>query len=90
MLSICVLKMNYYLYILKSIKNGRYYYGSTSNIEKRIRKHNNGNVRSTKAYRPWILIYKEEFVQRGDARKREINLKNNFQARKELFEKIIE
>jgi putative endonuclease len=37
----------FYAYILKSFKDGRYYYGSSEDLEKRIAKHNNGQVKAT-------------------------------------------
>ncbi|MDQ0969316.1 putative GIY-YIG superfamily endonuclease [Flavobacterium sp. W4I14] len=43
----------FYSYILKSEKDGKYYYGSTENLEIRLIKHNRGDVKSTKARRPF-------------------------------------
>ena len=63
--------MNYYVYILRSEKNGRYYYGMSSNLEKRLKSHNSGKVRSTKAYRPWVVHYIEVFATKSEALKRE-------------------
>ncbi len=59
------------VYILKSTKDNKYYYGSTENISKRIKDHNAGKVRSTKGRRPLVLHYYEEFVSTQEARKRE-------------------
>jgi len=42
----------FFTYVLKSLSTGRHYYGSTSDIEKRLKYHNSGKVRSTKAFRP--------------------------------------
>jgi putative endonuclease len=61
----------YYSYILKSIKDGRYYYGSTGDLEKRILKHNQGGVPSTKNRRPLKLHYFETFESKLEAQKRE-------------------
>ena len=81
--------MNMYcLYILKSNTKNWHYIGSTSDIENRIREHNAGEVRSTKAHRPLTILYKEEFNDKASARKRELFLKKTAKARKELFEKI--
>ncbi|MBL7159840.1 GIY-YIG nuclease family protein [Candidatus Microgenomates bacterium] len=66
----------YYLYILKSIRTGKYYVGSTKNPNKRLYKHNNGSVRSTKSGRPWKIIYKECFNTVTEARKREKQIKS--------------
>jgi putative endonuclease len=65
----------YFVYILYSIKNRRSYVGTTNNLDKRLKQHNNGEVKSTRAWRPWILIYSEQYEILNDARKREWNLK---------------
>lgn len=61
----------FYVYILKSIKKNWFYKEHTSNLDKRLEKHNAGEVRSTKNRRPYILVYQEEFSSRGEAMKRE-------------------
>jgi putative endonuclease len=65
----------YFTYILKSEKNGRYYYGSTSNLDQRLREHNNGKNISTRNKGPWKLIYFERFRTLSDARGRELYFK---------------
>ncbi len=61
----------FYAYILKSEKDGKYYYGSCENLDLRIKKHNAGQVRATKYRTPVLLHYKEEFSTRSEAFKRE-------------------
>jgi len=61
----------YYAYILKSLKDHKYYYGCTGDIVKRIAKHNKGDVQSTKHRRPLVLHYHEEFDLIREAYKRE-------------------
>ena len=61
----------YTVYILKSEADGRYYYGSTADLGKRIKAHNSGRVRSTKHRRPLILHYTEEVPSKTEALKRE-------------------
>ncbi len=63
--------MIYFAYILKSEKDNKYYYGSTENIENRLNKHNRGDVKATKNRRSFVLHYKEEYVTRSEAYKRE-------------------
>jgi hypothetical protein len=46
--------MSYWVYILRSEDTGRYYTGSTEDIDKRVIDHNGGRVESTRAYRPWL------------------------------------
>ncbi|MBI3559178.1 GIY-YIG nuclease family protein [Candidatus Gottesmanbacteria bacterium] len=66
----------YFVYILISINTGKYYIGSTNDLEARIIKHNSGGVFWTKIYRPWSLIYCEEYNTLSQARKREYQLKS--------------
>lgn len=53
--------MIYYVYILKSTKNNKFYIGQTGNIYKRFLRHNKGKVKSTKSGAPWKLVYSEEY-----------------------------
>ena len=48
----------------------------TNNIDRRLAEHNNGENRSTKAYQPFLLIYKETFASRIEAREKEKYLKS--------------
>ncbi|CAN5440621.1 hypothetical protein BH11BAC1_BH11BAC1_23890 [soil metagenome] len=66
----------YFAYVLKSLKDNRFYYGSCENIEVRLKSHNAGKVRSTKARRPLTLHYSEIFETRTEARKRELFFKS--------------
>ena len=61
----------YYFYILKSMMKDFHYYGVTKNIFSRLKQHNMGKVKSTKAYRPYYLIHAEEFTSKTEALKRE-------------------
>jgi putative endonuclease len=50
-----------YVYILEC-SNGKYYTGSTVNLENRIAQHQNGDgANFTKKYRPVKLVYFEEY-----------------------------
>ena len=73
----------FYVYYLKSSKNGDIYIGSTKNLENRIRLHNFGKVRSTEFYKPWKLLNSEAYNSRSEAMKREMFLKTGQQ--KELL-----
>jgi putative endonuclease len=66
----------YYTYVLVSEKNGHFYIGLTSSLDRRVYQHNIGKVRSTKGRRPFKLFYYEEYQNKTDARKREIFLKS--------------
>lgn len=61
----------HYVYILRSEADGGYYYGSTSDLDRRIKEHNEGRVRSTKSRRPLILHYREEHSDKREALRRE-------------------
>lgn len=78
----------HYFYVLQSLVDSGYYIGSTENIEKRICEHNSGKTRSIKNRIPFVLKYKEDYKTKTEARKREIELKKNYQKRKELLNKI--
>lgn len=64
----------YSTYILK-LSDGSYYTGSTQNLSDRIEYHNKGKVYSTKNKLPFTLIYKEEYLNRSSAQKREYQIK---------------
>jgi putative endonuclease len=64
-------QMRYCVYILWSVKAHRTYVGQTEDVENRLDRHNRGLVRSTKAYRPWVLVYVEECATRSEAIKLE-------------------
>ncbi len=69
----------YFVYVLKSTLSNRIYIGSTQDIERRMARHNGGSVKSTKPYRPWILLEVREFKTRGEAMKTEQHLKTGQQ-----------
>jgi putative endonuclease len=66
----------FYVYAIRSEKDGRIYVGMCSDVEARIKQHNAGTTKSTKGYTPWKLIYSEKVESRIEARKREIYLKS--------------
>lgn len=61
----------FYAYVLRSDKNGRNYYGSTNNLNRRLYEHNIGHTQSLKYMRPLRIIYFEEFKSLVEARNRE-------------------
>ena len=63
--------MTYYSYVLRSLKNGILYKGSTENIEKRLQSHNEGLVNFTSKHLPWEIVIQEEFTTRAQAMNRE-------------------
>ena len=63
--------MKYFVYVLRSLKDGGYYYGYTSNLGNRLERHNSFKVRSTKARAPFVIHYVETFLTKTEALKRE-------------------
>ena len=61
----------YYCYILRSLKDGSFYYGSTKNIDARLKEHNSGKVRYTKGHLSYVIHYREECETRSEAVQRE-------------------
>ena len=61
----------YYTYILKSLKDLTYYYGSSSDVENRLRQHNAGKSKYTKGHIPYKIHYCETFQTRKEAVARE-------------------
>jgi len=61
----------FYAYVLKSLKNNRFYYGCTNNLKKRLFEHNIGKSKYTQYTKPFELIYFEKFKTLKEVRKRE-------------------
>ncbi len=66
----------FYTYILKSIKDGKFYTGFTDDLRKRLWQHNSGKTVSTKGRGPFELVYYEACIHEDDARSRELFLKS--------------
>ncbi|MGE5797426.1 MAG: GIY-YIG nuclease family protein [Ignavibacteria bacterium] len=64
------------VYILKSQLVTRYYIGHTADLSGRLIRHNSGRVKSTKAYKPWAIVYTEEYGTKSEAYKRELEIKS--------------
>ena len=66
----------FFVYVIRSEKDSRFYVGMTQDVIVRLNQHNKGYNRSTKAYCPWVLFFCEEFETRVEARNREVYLKS--------------
>jgi len=77
----------WYTYILYSEKIDRYYVGYTWNIKLRLDRHNKGMSRSTKAGRPWKIVYVELYNTKSEAIKREYQIKR-WKSRKMIEELV--
>ena len=65
----------YFVYVLRSLKNKRFYIGSTNNLTRRLFEHNKGKSKYTRNTKPFELIYTETYATRKEAIAREIALK---------------
>ena len=61
----------HYTYVLLSVKDKKFYSGSTHDLKSRFEQHQKGKVLSTKDRRPLELIYYESCLEKKDAMKRE-------------------
>jgi putative endonuclease len=68
----------HYVYVLRSIKDGKNYAGYTKNLKLRFEQHQKGKVSSTKDRRPLELIYYEACLNQQDATRREKYLKTYY------------
>ena len=65
----------YYVYVLRSLSDGLFYVGLTTNLRQRVQEHNRGNVSSTTKRIPLVLVYWEGCLNQKDATQREKYLK---------------
>ena len=66
----------FYVYILRSLKNGKFYTGCTKDLEKRIERHNAGETKGNRPNKPFEIVYSEEFHDLKTARTREKHIKS--------------
>jgi putative endonuclease len=64
-----------YVYVLKSLKSGKWYIGCTNNLRKRFMEHQNNESKYTKGRGPFELIYYEASFNELDGFAREKYLK---------------
>ena len=76
--------MNWFVYIAKA-KTDRYYVGITTNPQRRIINHNEGNgSQLARQQGPFLLRYiSKPFINKSTARKREIQIKGWSRQKKE-------
>jgi putative endonuclease len=68
----------FYVYVLKSYKDGSFYIGYTEDLKKRVKEHQEGRSKATKFRKPYKLIYYEAFLNIKDAKRRELYLKSGW------------
>jgi putative endonuclease len=82
--------MHCFVYLLGSDGKGgpRTYVGWTTDIARRLARHNAGKgARSTRG-RVWVLLHAEQFASRAEAMSREWHLKRDRALRKRLLAQI--
>jgi len=72
------MKIMYYVYVLKSLKDKNFYVGKTGNLLERFKEHSSGKVASTRERRPLKLVYYEACNNTKDATHREVYLKTTW------------
>ncbi len=64
----------YKVYVLYSSSHNKIYIGQTDNLERRLSEHNTGLLSAyTKRYKPWQVVYTEEYKTRSEALKERSN-----------------
>ena len=64
-------KSMFYAYVLKSINHDFYCKGHCENLNSRLAQHNAGMTESINFYKPFVIVYYEDFNTRDEAIKRE-------------------
>jgi len=79
--------MSGFVYILRSLKNDRFYIGSSTRVQERVKRHNQGHCRSTRYNLPYKLEFFQKFSTIKRAKQVEFRLKKL--KRKDIIEQII-
>jgi putative endonuclease len=77
----------YYVYILQSQLDKKFYIGYSANLKRRLLEHKTGLVVSTRKRRPLVLVMYEAYAVKEDAIARELffkSTKGKIQLRKQL------
>ena len=78
----------FYVYLLRSEdRNREFYIGSTTDLKRRYKEHNEGKSPYTKDS-SWKLVYYEAYTTLKAAREREELLKHDGRSRRFLMERI--
>jgi putative endonuclease len=67
--------MSFSVYILQSEVSDRFYVESAEVVSDRLEVHNGPQAGWTRRYQPWRVVHREEYPTRGEAVKREKELK---------------
>ena len=74
--------MKFFVYVIEEKESKKRYIGYTSDIDKRLDRHNHKLPNKSTSYTSknkgvWSVIYTEDFLSRQDAMKREKELKSS-------------
>ncbi len=80
----------FYVYCIQSLNDeSRFYIGSSNNLRRRLREHNNQENQSTKNQQ-WRIVYYEAYLTEKAARIREQRLKQHGKTKQALMQRIKE
>ena len=79
--------MEHYLYILKSKSADKFYVGISQNPKRRLEYHNTFEKGFTSRYRPWEIVFTQEFNSKKEASIIEIKIKK--WKSKKMIERVI-
>ncbi|MDP8223209.1 MAG: GIY-YIG nuclease family protein [Candidatus Lernaella stagnicola] len=69
----------FFVYVLQSETSGRFYCGSTADLEERLKRHNDQNYTGTQTTKrfpgPWRLVWSMELPTRSEAMAKEKQIK---------------
>jgi putative endonuclease len=68
----------YYVYVLRSKLDCKFYTGFSTDLARRLEEHNSGKVNSTKGRVPFEIVYYEVCFCKDDATHREKYLKSTY------------
>ena len=74
-----------FVYVLYNDSSGGRYIGHTNNLDRRLKEHNAGHVKSTKSGTPWRIIAYKKYHTRSEARWIERSLKRS----KKMLDKFL-
>jgi len=77
----------FYFYILFSKSVNKYYVGSTSNLNERLKKHNANHKGFTGGIGDWTIVYTETYHSKSKAIAREMSIKK-LKSRNKIIELI--
>jgi putative endonuclease len=66
----------YFVYIIKSTSLNLHYIGHSSNLEDRLKRHNENRSNYTKGKGPWVLVESSCCTSKSDAYQLELKLKS--------------